>query len=161
MQIRSYSADYESAVISLWERCGLIRPWNDPKKDIVRKLKIDPDLLLVGLEDESLIGTIMIGYEGHRGWINYLAIDPDHRRKGYVRQLMVVAEKLLAERGCPKINLQVRTDNRDAVDFYKALGYQIDDVTSLGKRLNGVPRTSLTAASSPTTYLPSSNSGPY
>lgn len=137
MQIRSYSASCESAVISLWERCGLIRPWNDPKKDIARKMKNDPDLLLVGLKGESLIGTIMIGYEGHRGWINYLAIDPNHRREGYARQLMLVAEHLLAERGCPKVNLQVRTDNRDAVDFYKALGYQIDDVTTLGKRLNG------------------------
>jgi GNAT superfamily N-acetyltransferase len=103
MRIYPYSTDFESAVVSLWERCGLIRPWNDPKKDIARKIAIDPDLLLVGLEGESLIGTIMVGYEGHRGWINYLAIDPDHRRKGYARQLMVAAENLLAERGCPKV----------------------------------------------------------
>jgi GNAT superfamily N-acetyltransferase len=96
MQIRSYSADYESAVISLWERCGLIRPRNDPKKDIARKTKIDPDLLLVGLVGESLIGTTMIGYEGHRGWINYLAIDPIHRRKGYARRLMIAAEHLVS-----------------------------------------------------------------
>jgi len=137
MRIRPYSVDDESAVISLWERCGLIRSWNDPRKDIARKIALDPDLFLIAIEDESLIGTIMIGYEGHRGWINYLAIDPDHGRKGYARQLMVAAENLLAERGCPKINLQVRTDNRDAVDFYKALGYQIDDVINLGKRLNG------------------------
>ena len=123
MQIRSYSVDYESAIISLWERCGLIRPWNDPKKDIARKTKIDPDLLLVGLVGESLIGTIMIGYEGHRGWINYLAIDPNHRRKGYARRLMVAAEHLLAERGCPKVNLQVRAGNCEAEAFYEALGY--------------------------------------
>jgi ribosomal protein S18 acetylase RimI-like enzyme len=137
MEIRSYSTDDESAVISLWERCGLIRPWNDPKKDIARKIAIDPNLLLVGIEGGSVIGTIMIGYESHRGWINYLAIDPDHRRKGFARQLMAAAEKLLVERGCPKANLQVRAGNREAVDFYTALGYQVDNVISFGKRLNG------------------------
>jgi hypothetical protein len=101
MQIRSYSANYESAVISLWERCGLIRQWNNPKKDIARKIKIDPDLLLVGLKGESLIGTIMIGYEGHRGWINYLAVDPNHRRKGrtaaYARRRASVSQTRLSE----------------------------------------------------------------
>jgi hypothetical protein len=81
MRICPYSPDHDKAVISLWERCGLIRPWNDPKKDIARKIAIDPDLFLIGLEGESIVGTIMVGYEGHRGWINYLAIDPDHRRK--------------------------------------------------------------------------------
>jgi hypothetical protein len=72
MRICPYSTDFESAVVSLWERCGLIRPWNDPKKDIARKIALDPDLFLIAIEGESLIGTIMIGYEGHRGWINYL-----------------------------------------------------------------------------------------
>ena len=136
MRICPYSPDHDKAEISLWERCGLIRPWNDPKKDIARKIAIDPDLFLIGLEGESIVGTIMVGYEGHRGWINYLAIDPDHRRKGFARQFMQAAERLLAERGCPKINLQVRSDNQYAVAFYQALGYQIDDVISFGKRLD-------------------------
>jgi ribosomal protein S18 acetylase RimI-like enzyme len=135
MRICPYSTDFESAVVSLWERCGLIRPWNDPKKDIARKIALDPDLFLIAIEGESLIGTIMIGYEGHRGWINYLAIDPDHRRQGYARMLMAAAEKLLADRGCPKVNLQVRAGNRAAEFFYRALGYQVDDVVSFGKRL--------------------------
>jgi ribosomal protein S18 acetylase RimI-like enzyme len=77
----------------------------------------------------------MAGYEGHRGWVNYLAVDPGRRRQGLGKDLMAAAERLLAERGCPKINLQVRSENADVIAFYVALGYMKDDVVSLGKRL--------------------------
>jgi ribosomal protein S18 acetylase RimI-like enzyme len=122
-------------VIALWERCGLIRPWNDPRKDIERKLTVQPELFLVGVNDEKIVATVMAGYEGHRGWINYLAVDPDHRRSGLGRAMMAEAERLLLALGCPKVNLQVRRSNKQACDFYLALGFAEDDVVSFGKRL--------------------------
>ena len=92
-------------------------------------------MFLVAVEDELVLGTVMAGYEGHRGWINYLAVDPSRRRRGLGTRLMDEAEVLLGERGCPKINLQIRSENADATAFYGALGYRTDDVVSLGKRL--------------------------
>jgi ribosomal protein S18 acetylase RimI-like enzyme len=135
MQIRPYQPTDESAVISLWSRCDLVRPWNDPLKDIRRKLDAQPELFLVGLVEEQLVATVMAGYEGHRGWINYLAVSPEHRRKGYGRQMMLESENLLRSRQCPKINLQVRSRNRTVIEFYQRIGYSVDEVVSLGKRL--------------------------
>jgi ribosomal protein S18 acetylase RimI-like enzyme len=135
MHIRPFQPQDESAVINLWQRCDLVRPQNDPHKDIARKRAFQPDLFLLALENDTIIGTIMIGYEGHRGWINYLAVDPQKRLQGIGRQLMNEAEQLLRARGCPKINLQVRTTNKEVLAFYRALGYAVDDVISLGKRL--------------------------
>ena len=110
-------------------------PWNDPYKDIERKLKVDPDLFLVGENAGSVIATVMAGYEGHRGWINYLAVSPLHQEKGYGRALMEQVEKLLQQRGCPKINLQIREANQDIIAFYEAMGYRCDKSITLGKRL--------------------------
>ena len=135
IEIRPFRPDETEVVIALWEACDLIRPWNDPRKDIERKLRVDPDLFLVAVEDEIVVGAVMAGYEGHRGWINYLAVDPGRRRQGLGTLLMAAAERLLAERGCPKINLQVRSENADVIAFYGAIGYEKDDVVSLGKRL--------------------------
>ena len=135
IEIRPFRPDETEAVVALWEACDLIRPWNDPRKDIDRKLRVDPELFLVAVEDELVVGAVMAGYEGHRGWINYLAVEPGKRRQGLGRDLMAVAERLLAERGCPKINLQIRSENADVIAFYGALGYRKDDVISLGKRL--------------------------
>ncbi len=135
MEIRSFaSADTES-VIALWRACELVRPWNDPRRDIERKLEVEPELLLVGVLDGRIVGTVMAGYEGHRGWLNYLAVDPDHRGRGYGRLLVHSAEERLASRGCPKVNLQVRTENAAAIGFYQHLGYRVDDVVSMGRRL--------------------------
>ncbi|MEZ0277479.1 MAG: GNAT family acetyltransferase [Roseimicrobium sp.] len=136
MIIRPYRIEDEAAVIALWVKCELVRPWNDPQKDIQRKLQVQPELFLVG-EDEHghIIASVMAGYEGHRGWLNYLAVDPGHQRCGHGRSIMVEAERLLRERGCPKINLQVRASNAAAAAFYNALGYSLDEVISLGKRL--------------------------
>ena len=135
MQIRRYSSSDQSSIITLWERCGLIRLWNDPKKDINRKLKAQPELFFVGVLDGVLIASAMAGYEGHRGWINYLAVSPDHRQKGYGRIIMQEVERQLKIIGCPKINLQIRESNTRAINFYKKLGYDIDEVLMMGKRL--------------------------
>lgn len=135
MQIRPYRAADEPAVVKLWEECGLIRPWNDPHKDIARKLTVQPEWFLVGLENGRIIGSIMAGYEGHRGWVNYLAVSPAHRRNGLGRMLMEAAEQVLLAAGCPKVSLQVRVGNDVAVEFYRRLGYDVDDVLSLGRRL--------------------------
>ncbi len=135
MEIRAFLPEDEAAVISLWDRCGLLRAWNDPKKDIQRKLAVRPDLFLVGTIDGNVVATVMVGYEGHRGWINYLGVCPDHQRRGLGREMMQAAEQRLRDCGAPKVNLQVRTGNQQVIDFYKSVGFQLDDVVSMGKRL--------------------------
>jgi ribosomal protein S18 acetylase RimI-like enzyme len=135
MVIRRFHPEDQEAVVRLWERCDLVRSWNDPRKDIRRKLAVQPDLFLVGTVDDRIVATVMAGYEGHRGWINYLAVEPDQQRLGYARSLMAEAERLLQAAGCPKVNLLVRTTNRGVIEFYRRLGFAIDDVVSMGKRL--------------------------
>jgi ribosomal protein S18 acetylase RimI-like enzyme len=135
MQIRPFQSQDQEAVISLWQRCDLVRPWNDPIKDIRRKMAVRPDLFLVGLLDGRIIACVMAGYEGYRGWLNYLAVAPEHQRRGHGRAIVAEAERLLGQAGCPKINLQIRTSNRDVIEFYRHLGYAVDDVVSMGKRL--------------------------
>jgi ribosomal protein S18 acetylase RimI-like enzyme len=135
MRIRPYQPEDETAVIALWSSCGLVVPHNNPVADIRRKLLTARELFLVGILDSAPIATVMAGYEGHRGWINYLAVAPAHRRQGYGRQLMEHAERLLRERGCPKINLQVRSTNHEVIEFYRRLGFSVDEVLSMGKRL--------------------------
>lgn len=135
MQIRQFQTADEAQVIALWRECDLLRPWNDPYKDIARKLLVRPDLFLVGTIDDRIIASVMAGYEGHRGWLNYLGVAPEYRRRGLAAQLVAAAERLLAQSGCPKINLQVRTSNQDVINFYRRIGYVFDDVVSLGKRL--------------------------
>lgn len=135
MQIRTYTSSDLNKVIDLWQTCNLVVPQNDPLKDIDRKMNVAPDLFLVGDLNGQIVASVMGGYEGHRGWINYLAVSPDHQRKGYGRQIMTAVEKRINEKGCPKINLQVRQTNKSIIAFYQAIGYQVDPVTSLGKRL--------------------------
>jgi ribosomal protein S18 acetylase RimI-like enzyme len=135
VQIRPFEPADEAAVVALWERCGLTRPWNDPQKDMRRKLAVRPDRFLVGVLSGAVVATAMVGYDGHRGWVYYLGVDPAHQGKGLGRAMMAEAERLLREAGCPKINLQVRTTNQAVIDFYRRLGYTLDEVVSLGKRL--------------------------
>jgi len=135
MEVRPFSIENEQAVTTLWQKCGLVQPWNNPHLDIQRKLKVNPELFLVGTVGVKIIATAMGGYEGHRGWVNYLAVDPAFRKKGFGRQLMAEIEKRLLASGCPKINLQVRSDNTSAMKFYSRIGYKDDNVISLGKRL--------------------------
>jgi ribosomal protein S18 acetylase RimI-like enzyme len=135
VRIRPFRKDDEDAVIALWNECGLTRAWNDPRKDIARKLTVQPELFLVAEEGGKLVATLMAGYEGHRGWVNYLAVSPPHRRRGYARVLMQEAEERLLALGCPKLNIQVRSENAEALGFYRALGYAQEERVSLGKRL--------------------------
>ncbi|MEE9414440.1 MAG: GNAT family acetyltransferase [Acidimicrobiales bacterium] len=135
IEIRSYEEADRATLVELWQRCELTRPWNDPNLDIDRKLALDDGLLLVATDAGKLLGSVMVGYDGHRGWVNYLAVDPDRQRTGLGAQLMQTAEDILQDMGCPKINLQIRQSNRKLVGFYAALGYDVDPVTSMGKRL--------------------------
>ena len=135
LAIRPFTAADTETVVALWQACGLTRPWNDPRRDIARKSTTQPELFLVGIADARLVATAMVGYDGHRGWVNYLAVAVDARRHGHARALMAEAERLLAGRGCPKFNLQLRTTNVAALGFYRSLGYAEDDAICLGKRL--------------------------
>jgi ribosomal protein S18 acetylase RimI-like enzyme len=136
IEIRPFQIEDEAAVVQLWQQCQLTRSSNDPHRDILAKMAVQPDLFLVGAIDGRLVATLMAGYEGHRGWLNYLAVAPDCRNRGYGRHMVAAAEKRLHLLGCPKINLQVRSDNVDALDFYRKLGFCTDHVISLGKRLD-------------------------
>ena len=136
LKVRSYREDDQEAVVQLWLDCDLVVPWSDPAEDIRRKLSLQREMFLVGTLSDRLVAAVMAGYEGHRGWINYLAVAPDYRNKGFGRDIMGEAEASLKALGCPKINLQVRNSNVGVIDFYKRIGFSIDDVTSMGKRLD-------------------------
>ena len=133
--IRPYHADDEEAVIALWTACKLVVPHNDPKKDIARKLRVNPAWFLIGEQDRMIVATCMAGYEGHRGWINYLAVSPGAQRRRLASRMMEEAERMLRNAGCPKINLQIRSTNSQVIEFYKSIGFKVDDVTCMGKRL--------------------------
>lgn len=135
LTIRPFEPADAGAVIELWRVCGLIHPTNDPKRDIARKLKVRGDLFLLGFQGATLVASAMVGYEGHRGWVNYFAVAPGLRRKGFGREMMGEAERRLRAEGCPKINVQVRTSNPDALRFYESMGFKRDEAVSLGKRL--------------------------
>lgn len=138
--IREFERRDTEQAVALWEACGLTRPWNDPLADIERALAVQPDLFLVAEESlagsaRALVGTVMSGYDGHRGWMYYLATAPSHRGRGIARKLVSAVESLLEARGCPKVQLMVRAENERAVGFYRALGYETGEVLVLGKRL--------------------------
>lgn len=135
LDVRAYDESDRLAVIALWEACDLTRAWNDPDLDIDRKLARDADGLLVGETEGRVVASVMVGYDGHRGWINYLAVDPTQRGGGWGRKMMAAAEQRLGDLGCPKVNLQIRTTNLGAIQFYEAIGYSMDEVVSFGKRL--------------------------
>ena len=128
LAIRSYRETDLQEVIKLWKSCSLVVPWNNPEKDIVRKLKVDPDLFLIGKVFDEIVATAMGGYEGHRGWINYLAVSPAHQRSGYGAEIMTEVEKRIRAKGCPKINVQVRSTNAEVISFYSSIGYTVDEV---------------------------------
>jgi len=134
-EIVRYRPEFQNAVVNLWRKCGLIVPQNDPVEDIKKKLDFQPELFFIGLLEDKVIGSIMVGYEGHRGWINYLAVIPEYQKQGYGRKLVQKAINELKKNGCLKVNLQVRRSNTSVIDFYKHLGFKEDDVISLGMRL--------------------------
>jgi ribosomal protein S18 acetylase RimI-like enzyme len=140
-EIRRFAPADTEQVVALWESCGLVRPWNDPRKDIARKLTVQPELFLVATEpaadgaDGAVVAAGMAGFDGHRGWVNYLAVSPSLQRSGLGRRFMGEFEERLAAMGCPKINLQVRAGNEQVIAFYERLGYADDRTVSMGKRL--------------------------
>ena len=135
MKIRPFEKRDTEQVIALWADCGLTRPWNNPALDIQRKCALGDELFLVGENDGQIICSVMAGYDGHRGWINYLAVVPRARKSGLGKQLMDDVEARLLTLGCPKINLQVRQGNDGVMAFYESLGFTNDACVSMGKRL--------------------------
>lgn len=135
MTIRPYREPDLDAVLQLWRDAGLVRPWNDPVRDIARKDADRNGWFLLGEADGAVIASAMVSHDGHRGSVYYLAVAPAYRGRGYGAELMQRAEALLRDAGCPKINLAVRRDNAAILDFYTARGYVPDDVICLGKRL--------------------------
>jgi ribosomal protein S18 acetylase RimI-like enzyme len=133
--IRTFVKSDEPAVVALWRAAELTRPWNDPHADIARKLAVQPELFLVGELDGEIIASAMAGYDGHRGSVYYFAVSPDHRGSGHARTLMAEVERRLIALGCPKLNLMVRRDNQIAIGFYARIGYDEQQVVTLGKRL--------------------------
>jgi ribosomal protein S18 acetylase RimI-like enzyme len=138
MRIDVLPADRADDAVALWKAAGLTRPWNDPNADLMRALA-GPTSTVLGAEDVDgcLLGTAMVGHDGHRGWVYYLAVQPELRRSGLGRELMHASERWLQERGVPKVNLMVRTTNKAVVAFYESLGYADGDVVVLGKFLDG------------------------
>ena len=122
-------------MVQLWTDCGLVVPWNNPQRDIHRKLEVQPEMFLVGCIAGKVIATVMAGYDGHRGWINYLAVHPNYQQAGIGKRIVEEAEVRLRAVGCPKVNLQVRSTNTNVIQFYRKIGYKTDDVVSLGKHL--------------------------
>ena len=135
LTVRPFRPADQDAVIALWHTCRLVAPQNDPREDIRCKMRFQPDLFMVAIWDGRIVGTVMAGYEGHRGWINYLAVAPEMRRRRIGQRLMSTAEAKLKALGCPKINLQVRRSNATVIAFYRAIGFTEDAVVSMGKRL--------------------------
>lgn len=122
-------------VTALWEACGLTRPWNDPGADFALAVRLPQSAVLVARDGDVLAGSVMVGFDGHRGWVYYLAVAPGKRGGGIGRALMAAAEQWLRERGAPKLQLMVRDDNADALGFYEALGLERQKVVTLGRFL--------------------------
>lgn len=136
MLIRPFSSQDTNTVIALWESAGPKRPWTSPRLDTERNAPVQPELFAVAEgEDGAVLDTVLAGHDGHRGWVNYLATSLDDREIGSGRALVEHGATALRALGCPKANLQVRTSNAQAVEFYRHLGYDVDEAIALGKRL--------------------------
>jgi ribosomal protein S18 acetylase RimI-like enzyme len=126
--------------VTLWHEAGLTRPWNDPVADLERALAGPASTVLAATDDGGeLVGTVMVGHDGHRGWLYYLAVRPYRQREGVGRELVAACETWLRARRVPKLQLMVREGNAAAVGFYGALGYERSEVVVLGRRLDGAP----------------------
>lgn len=135
LNIRPYQTADEDGVIHLWHDCGLVVPQNNPQRDIALKMQVQPELFLVGEVESQIVASIMAGYEGHRSWFNYLAVSPEFQRQGFGRLMVEAATAKLKAIDCPKINLQIRTSNTEVIKFYERIGFTVDNVVSMGKRL--------------------------
>ena len=137
LAIGSISDADVAEVVALWQACGLTRPWNDPASDIALARKGANATVLLGREGDVIVATVLVGHDGHRGWVYYLAVSPDHRHRGYGRIMMDAAERWLRERGIEKLQLMVRPDNAGVKDFYHALGYGMQERIVYAKWLDG------------------------
>ncbi|MGV8848059.1 MAG: GNAT family acetyltransferase [Propionibacteriaceae bacterium] len=137
MEINELDATAADATVALWEACGLTRPWNDPYSDFRRAVESESSAILGTYDGDHLIGTAMVGVDGHRGWVYYVASSPVRRGQGIGHALMTAAEHWVSSRGMPKIQLMVRRSNTAVVDFHNALGYEEQDCVVLGRRFDG------------------------
>ena len=136
LEIHPYQPEDHAQVVSLWSDVFVDDPpWNEPTAMIRRKLTVQPELFFVACIDDQVVGAVMAGFDGVRGWIYHLAVHKSYRRQGIASSLMRAAEKGLEAAGCPKVNLQVRATNRAVIAFYRSLGYEVEERASLGKRL--------------------------
>jgi ribosomal protein S18 acetylase RimI-like enzyme len=136
VQIRQLSVDDRPAAVVLWRTAGLVRPWNDPEADFDRAVAGVNSAVLGAVDENDLVGTVMVGEDGHRGWVYYVATAPSHRGRGLGRAVMDAAEGWLAARGVAKLNLMVRSDNADVAGFYASLGYKVEGVAVYSRRLS-------------------------
>ena len=136
MRITVLPAGLATAAVDLWESCGLTRPWNDPAADLTRALAGPSSTVLAAIDDEHLLGTVMVGHDGHRGWVYYLAVHAARRGTGLGRTLMTAAESWLEQQGMSKVQLMVRSNNRAVIGFYEELGYVDQGVVVLGRFLD-------------------------
>lgn len=135
VRIRPFVSTDTEPVVALWREAGLTRPWNDPYQDIARKLTVQPELFLVAHDGDAIVGSVMAGFDGHRGWLYYLATASTRRGEGIARRLVETAEEGLRALGCPKVELMVRPENIAVHEFYARLGYEPFDTWITGKRL--------------------------
>lgn len=138
VEIRPFAPGDGAGVEALWSVAfPSPPPWNVPAEDIARKLEVQPELFLVAVSGSEVVGSAMGGYEGHRGWVYYVAVAPERRGEGLGRRLMREVEDRLTALGCPKLNLMVRAENTAVVGFYRALGYEVEDRIVMSRRLGG------------------------
>ena len=135
LHIRPYHSDDAEQVIDLWHRCDLLRHGISPQEEIRRKVALQPELFTVGIIEGQVVATVMAGYEGRRGWLNYVAVSPDYQRQGIGRKMVENAVAQLRETGCPKVNLQIVASNQVVVGFYESLGFTVEKLISMGRRL--------------------------
>ena len=139
MLIREIVSDDIDAVVALWVRCRLTRPWNDPVADIALARQGRNSTILIGYQGPKIVATAMVGCDGHRGWVYYLAVEPALQRNHLGRAMMQAAEAWLVHLGAPKIQLMVRSTNAQAMGFYEQLGYFREETVVWGKRLDATP----------------------
>ena len=141
MKIAALEAADIAAVVTLWRRCGLVRPWNDPEADIRLAQSGDNADVLLGRDGDSIVASVLVGHDGHRGWVYYVTVDPDHQRRDFGRAIMTAAEDWLRERGIEKLQLLVRGDNVQVKAFYESIGFGEQDRVIYAKWLDGRPLT--------------------
>lgn len=139
-EVRSVQDGDETALIALWKACGLTRPWNPPEADIALVRRSGHGDILVAAEGGAIVGSVMVGDDGHRGWVYYLAVAPAHRHRGLGRRLMRAAEEWVAAHGVRKLELMVRDSNAAVAEFYERIGYEREPVLVMSRWLDGTQR---------------------